>query len=53
MNTNGDTTWWKTYGGSDIEGATHILNTSDGNILVAGYHCIFEVDANIFLLKLN
>jgi len=45
--------WAATYGGSDDEEATSILQTSDGGYIVAGYTNSFGSGGDIWILKLN
>ena len=54
-NSNGDTLWTKTYGGTKDENGLNIITTSDGNLLIAGKTESFGADSygDIYLLKLN
>ena len=40
-NSQGDTLWTRTYGGSDDDGAYSVQQTADGGYIVAGYHPSF------------
>jgi hypothetical protein len=55
LNSNGDTLWTKTYGGIEAEYGYNILETSDGNILIAGTTLSFGSDpyGDIYLIKAN
>jgi hypothetical protein len=54
-NSNGDTLWSKTYGGESFDYGINIMNTSDGNLLIAGKTESFGAGSwgDIYLLKLN
>jgi hypothetical protein len=54
-NLEGDTLWTKTYGGKSFDSGLKIMNTSDGNLLIAGKTESFGADSfgDIYLLKLN
>ena len=54
-NHSGDTIWTKTFGGSDIDGGRNIINTSEGNILIAAFTQSFGAGSygDIYLIKLN
>jgi hypothetical protein len=51
----GDTLWTKTYGGESFDSGLKIMNTSDGNLLIAGKTESFGADSfgDIYLLKVN
>ena len=51
---NGDTIWTKTYGGTLDGGANAIIQTKDGNFIVAGYTSSFGMGGeDVYLLKIN
>lgn len=54
-NTEGDTLWTKTYGGPENEYGKNIIETSDGNILIAGKTESFGAGdfGDIYLIKVN
>lgn len=54
-NLEGDTLWIKTYGGDSFDSGLKIINTSDGNLLIAGKTESFGAGSfgDIYLLKLN
>ena len=55
LNSSGDTTWTKTYGGDESDYGMNIISTSDGNILLAGKTESFGAGSfgDIYLLKVN
>ncbi|RKZ31036.1 hypothetical protein DRQ33_07380, partial [bacterium] len=57
LNEIGDTIWTRTYGGSDDDAASSIVQTTDGGYIVAGVTHSFGVGtpdyANVYLLKIN
>lgn len=51
---NGDTTWTKTFGGTEQDIAKSIIQTSDGNYLVTGTSkSNGDIDGDFYTLKLN
>lgn len=51
---NGDTTWTKTFGGTEQDIARSIIQTSDGNYLVTGTSkSNGDIDGDFYTLKLN
>lgn len=51
---NGDTTWTKTFGGTEQDIAKSIIQTSDGNYLVTGTsRSNGDIDGDFYTLKLN
>jgi hypothetical protein len=54
-NSKGDTIWTKTYGGEDFDYGANIINTSDGNLLIAGKTQSFGAGSygDIYLIKVN
>ena len=54
LNSDGNLSWAKTYGGSDDDQINSIIQTSDGGFIAAGYTESFGVEYGDFLLmKLN
>jgi uncharacterized delta-60 repeat protein len=54
LDSNGNVTWEKTYGGRESDGATSIQETSDGGYIVAGSTRSFGAGNNdIWVLKLD
>jgi uncharacterized delta-60 repeat protein len=54
LNSTGDVTWQKTYGGNGYEDAYSVQQTSDGGYIVAGYTTSFgAVGYDFWVLKLN
>jgi len=55
LNSNGDTLWTKTYGGSEDDYGYYITNTQDGNLLICGitYSFTQDVYSDIYLIKVN
>ncbi len=52
--TNGDTLWTKTYGGSDNDGGRSVAQTSDGGYIIAGYTESFGAgDRDVYLIRLG
>ena len=52
LDENGDTLWTRTYGSSSDDGAFSVIETSDGNYLVAGY-TKSAGGGNVYLLMLD
>jgi hypothetical protein len=51
-NGQGDTVWTRTYGGSSVDGAYSVQQTSDGGYIVAGYTSSFGVGGwDFYLVK--
>jgi hypothetical protein len=51
---NGDTTWTKTYGGSDWDFASSIAQTNDGGYIICGSTYSFgHGDKDVYLVKTN
>jgi hypothetical protein len=52
---NGDTLWTKTYGGTDHDGGLSVQQTTDDGYIVCGYTCSFYTglfpDCNVYLVK--
>ena len=54
LDTNGDTNWTKTFGGSDWDTANSVQQTSDGGYIVAGTTRSFGAgDYDFWILKLD
>lgn len=54
LDSTGDVSWQKTYGGSDFDGATSIQQTSDDGYIMAVYTSSFGVRASdMWILKLD
>jgi hypothetical protein len=54
INQYGDTTWTKTYGGTDNEYGFCVQQTTDGGYIVSGYTTSFaDVAGDMYLIKLN
>jgi hypothetical protein len=57
LDSNGDVSWQKTYGGSDDDVATSIQQTADGGYIVAGYTSKYDSSHyplfDIWILKLD
>lgn len=55
MNSQGDTIWTKTYGGTETDYGRDIIITSDDNLLIVGMTISFGAseNGNIYLVKLN
>ncbi|OYD15047.1 hypothetical protein CH333_06660, partial [candidate division WOR-3 bacterium JGI_Cruoil_03_44_89] len=48
----GDTTWTKTYGGSDVDRGECVQNTCDGGYIIAGYTYSYGVGSiDVYLIK--
>jgi len=53
-NSQGNTLWMRTYGGSDREGASSVQQTTDGGYIVVGYTESFSTGySDIYLVKTN
>jgi uncharacterized delta-60 repeat protein len=48
---NGNIIWAKTYGGTNVDTASSVQQTSDGGYIVAGYTQSFGEGGDIFLIK--
>jgi uncharacterized delta-60 repeat protein len=48
---NGNVQWAKTYGGTNVDRASSVQQTSDGGYIVAGYTNSFGVGGDILLIK--
>jgi uncharacterized delta-60 repeat protein len=53
LDANGNITWQKTYGGSGVDSATSIQQTSDGGYIVAGDTSSFGTNTDVWIVKLN
>jgi uncharacterized delta-60 repeat protein len=54
LNSSGDVTWQKTYGGGNVDTANAIQQTSDGGYIVAGNTTSFGAgEYNAWIFKLN
>ena len=53
LNSSGNVTWQKTYGGSSKDGARSVQQTSDGGYIVGGSTGGFIFYDDFYLLKLN
>ncbi len=52
IDANGNSSWRKTYGGSDYDAGTSVIQTSDGGFVIAGYTASFGAgDFDIYLIK--
>jgi hypothetical protein len=51
MNSEGETLWTKTYGGSMNDGAYFGQRTSDGGYIITGYTQISKNDGDVYLIK--
>ena len=53
-NSNGDTLWTKTYGGTDVDGGFSVQQTSDSGYIIAGVTNSFGVDTfDVYFIKTN
>jgi len=52
-NSQGDTLWTRTYGGSAHDIAYSVQQTADGGYIVAGYTSSFGADDDFYLVKTN
>jgi uncharacterized delta-60 repeat protein len=50
-NSQGDTLWTRTYGGSNYDEAYSVQQTADGGYIVAGYGRSFGGDGDFYLVK--
>ena len=53
INGSGQVLWSKTMGGNGYEEPYGLINTSDGNLLIAGYTSSFGVGWSAYMLKLT
>ena len=53
VNATGDIIWRKTVGGSGYDDPYSIINTADGNLLIAGYTSSYGANWNACLVKLT
>lgn len=53
MNINGDTLWTKTYSAPSESNAQDIVQTTDGNLLLAGYNWTFGVGVHFMASKIT
>jgi hypothetical protein len=53
-NSNGDMQWQKTFGGSSVDGAYSVQQTSDGGYVIVGYTNSYGVgSSDVYLIKTN
>jgi Secretion system C-terminal sorting domain len=53
LNSNGDTTWTRTYGGNGLEQGFYVQQTSDGGYIITGQTPAFGAGAfDVYLVKL-
>ncbi len=52
-NSQGDTLWTRTYGGSNYDEAWSVQQTADGGYIVAGFTQSFGVSGDFYLVKTN
>jgi len=52
-NSQGDTLWTHTYGGSSFDGANSVQQAADGGYIVAGVTSSFGVGGDFYLVKTN
>jgi hypothetical protein len=50
---NGDLEWQRTYGGTGVEVAKSVIQTSDGDYALAGYSESFSVHSDAWLVKVD
>ncbi len=54
VDSNGDTLWSKTYGGSDTDGAYSMKQCSNGGFIIVGYTKSFGAgDSDVYLLRVD
>jgi len=53
LDADGNLVWQKTFGGSGVDGAYSIQQTSDGGYIVAGWKYSFEAGNDVYILKLD
>jgi hypothetical protein len=54
LNANGDTTWTKTFGGTNDEEARSVKQTSDGGYILTGFTKSFgDVNGDMYTIKTN
>ena len=53
MDANGDTTWTRTYGGTNEEGFGSVMQTNDGGFIVTGFSRSFSLSDHVYLLRLD
>lgn len=52
LNSNGDTLWTKTYGGTNEDEAKSVKQTSDGGYILAGYTKSYgDINGDIYIVK--
>jgi hypothetical protein len=52
-NSQGDTLWTRTYGGTGYDMGYSVQQTSDGGYIVAGVTGSFGINGNVYLIKTN
>jgi len=54
-NSDGDTLWTKTFGGTNDDFGYQIINTNDGNLLICGISYSYTISSfcDIYLIKIN
>ena len=53
LESDGDVSWLKTYGGSDYDYSKSVKQTSEGGYIIAGYSLSFGDDTDIWVVKLD